>query len=186
MQTLRRFSPLLLSLLLGACSGVKVKTEHAPDAVAVASSYRTYTWVPSPPGDAQHAFGANAHVSTAKSVDGYLQSRGYQRVEANASPDFLIQWKGDIERLPVVSSGLGSEGGSTWESSDKTLGVLDLHILDAGTQKPMWWGTIRGPLPDHASFPKRKPTDLSANVQTWLDQSVPKLLADFPPVARSN
>lgn len=196
MRTLLRLTPPLLALLLAACGHIDVKTQHDASAARAAGGYRTYAWKPPSPGEEQHAFSPGTHVSVEKSVDAYLQSRGYQRVEASATPDFLIRWGGALTGTVIRMEGLSqgpreppmdpmdprrstSEGLYTTPSTrprpvdtEVPKGVLDLDILDAGTRKPVWHGRAQGELSEGAK---------EGDVQVWLDKAVSKLLADFPP-----
>jgi hypothetical protein len=200
MRMPRRLAPPLLVLLLAACAGIDVRTQHDASAARTVSGYRTYAWVRPAAGEQQRLFAPDGRVSVEKTVDGYLQSRGYRQVEAGATPDFFIRWSGGLQdqanQLPGIRQGpaltprQGMMGGGdpvpTPRSEPSTLlsakGVLDLDILDASTKRPVWSGTAQGELSKHTS-PKEAKEVHASEVQDWLDKAVSKLLGDFPPKA---
>ncbi|NMO20521.1 DUF4136 domain-containing protein [Pyxidicoccus fallax] len=189
---LLRLAPPLLALTLAACSRINVNTQHDSSAAKVAGGYRTYAWRPLVEGEAPRVFSPGTDISVEKSVDAYLQSRGYRRVEASESPDFLIRWRGAVlgrkVRLPGIRQSPILPGDPRYYQPDRYLptppsepvenevpkGTLDLDIVDAGSKKPVWQGTVQGELVDDAE---------AGDVQDWLNEAIPKLLGDFPPKA---
>ncbi|MCP3140375.1 DUF4136 domain-containing protein [Pyxidicoccus xibeiensis] len=184
MRMLPRLACPLLTLLLAACAGIDVSTQYDSSAARESGGFRTYAWVPPPPGQAPRVFSGDMDISVEKSVDAYLQARGYQQVEASASPSFLIDWGGAVSsrtRL-VPSIGRGPEmtprqGMNPYPNAtpppsgrEYSKGVLDLDIMEARTQKLVWRGTARGDLP---------PEPRAEEVQDWLNEAVSKLLGDF-------
>lgn len=179
----RRLVP-LLALVFTACAGIDVSTQYDGNAMKAASGYRTYAWLP----HAKPAQEGAADTSVEKSVDAYLASRGYQRVEASAAPDLLIRWGSSINFQGILVPGLDpnpprapNEGPyqNPYPSmqarpikQEFSKGVLDIDIMDARTQKPVWRGTAQGELSPGAS---------NKEIQEWLGKAVPKLLAEFPP-----
>lgn len=202
MRKLLRLAPPVLALLLTACANMlDVKTQHDASAAKAAGGYRTYAWKAPAPGEPRHDFSPGTSVSVEKSVDAYLQARGYRRVEASDSPDFLIRWggamTGRVVRMPGINmdpmnnpmdpmnpqrgpgAGLIPPPISRARPVDSEVpkGVLDLDILDAATKKPVWHGRAQGELSEGAQ---------EQDVQQWLDKATMKLLSDFPPKAASN
>ncbi|WP_164014824.1 DUF4136 domain-containing protein [Pyxidicoccus trucidator] len=187
-----RFAPPLLALMLAACTSIDVSTQHDGSAARAVSGYRTYAWMPRASGGSPAQGGeTGSHVE--KSVDGFLTARGYKRVEASASPDFLIKWSGairDLQAREVVDNAPAPVGPmqSPYDTPNPrpqprtylrefSKGELDLDIVDASTKKLVWRGTAKGNL-DKKSTP--------AEEQEWLNQAITQLLSDFSPQPAKN
>jgi hypothetical protein len=181
----RRLVP-LLALVFTACAGIDVSTQYDGNAMKAASGYRTYAWLP----PAKHAGEGAADTSVEKSVDAYLASRGYHRVEAGATPDLLIRWDSSINFQGILVPGLDPNAPRAPNQGpyqnpypsmqpkpikqEFSKGVLDIDIMDARAQKLVWRGTAQGELSAGAR---------NQEIQEWLGKAVPKLLAEFPPEA---
>lgn len=196
MRRLTRLALPFLVLLLAACArSIDVSTQKDASAARLAAGFRTYAWRPLTEGEAPRAFSPGTDVSVEKSVDAYLQARGYRRVGAGETPDFLIRWRGSIlgrvVRMPGITQGPILPGDPRYRQPDSYIptpppepsenevprGTLDLDIVDAATKKPLWLGTARGEL---GNEPR------AGDVQDWLNKAIQKLLADFPPEAGKN
>ena len=179
---------LLLALVFTACAGIDVSTQYDGNAMKAASGYRTYAWLPHAKPAGQAAPEGAADTSVEKSVDAYLASRGYQRVEAGATPDLLIRWSSSINFQGILVPGMDPNAPRApnqgpyqdpYPSMQRqaikqefSKGVLDIDITDARAQKLVWRGTAQGELSPGAS---------NTEIQEWLGKAVPKLLAEFPP-----
>ncbi|QSQ22795.1 DUF4136 domain-containing protein [Pyxidicoccus parkwayensis] len=183
----RRLVP-LLAFVFTACAGIDVNTQYDGNAMKAASGYRTYAWLPHANPAGQAAQEGAGDTTVEKSVDAYLASRGYQRVEAGATPDLLIRWGSSINFQGILAPGLDpnpprAPNQGPYQTPYPSMqaqpikqefskGVLDIDIMDARAQKPVWRGTAQGELSSGAS---------NAEIQEWLGKAVPKLLAEFPP-----
>jgi hypothetical protein len=180
-----RLAPPLLALLLAACAGIEVNTQHDARAAQSVGGYRTYAWMPR----AKAGETPEKDSSVEKSVDAYLTSRGYQRVEPDATPDFLLRWNSSINFQGALVPGANpnpprdpSYRGRYMDPyptmqrrpimQEYSKGVLDLDIMDARSKQLVWRGTAQGEMGREPSAEK---------VNAWLGEAVPKLLADFPP-----
>lgn len=196
MRRLTRLVTPFLALLLASCaSTIDVATQQDASAKRLAGGFRTYAWRPLTEGEATRVFSPGTDVNVEKSVDAYLQSRGYRRVEAGESPDFLIRWRGTVRgkvvRMPGIAQAPILPGDPRYGQADRYIpaqraeprdneypkGTLDLDIAEASTRKPLWQGTAQGQLVEGAQ---------AGDVQDWLDKAIKKLLADFPPEAGKN
>jgi len=182
-----RLASSLLTLMLTACTSIDVSTQHDGSAAQAVKGYRTYAWMARPTAGGPPPQGGDAisHVET--SVDGFLTARGYRRVEASATPDFLIKWGGAIRDLQVRQEDDSPPPVGPMQNPyedprprlqprtylrEFSKGELDLDIVDASTKKLVWRGTAKGSL-NKDSTP--------AEEQQWLNRAVEKLLSDFAP-----
>src|SRR3954468_19023457 len=95
-----------LAATLAACSSVKVQTEY--DKTTNFRGYRTYAWLPRPPGPEQAPPARDPRIREAvlKGIDGGLQSKGLKKVEPEQSPELLVAVPGfATSRIDVQSYG---------------------------------------------------------------------------------
>ncbi len=176
---------LLLGLTLAACSGIEVNTNYDPNAVQQLDSFRTYAWMPKPEGADPRIYNDIINANIRQAVDQHLQGRGYQQVDANASPDFLIGWQGAIESkldAQTVNSYYGYPWGPMWDPyyygpsqtyvREYEEGTIILDVVDAKAKKLIWRGTAEAEVNDNPS---------AASSRERIGEAVNQMLSRFPP-----
>jgi len=190
LRLLTRITPLLLALVVAACSGISDNTNYDPSATARLEGYRTYAWLPQPTGKDERVYNPIVGARVEQTVDRYLLARGYQKVDASANPDFLIGWHGAIHnalKAETVDTYYGYPWGGPfvdpfYAGGAVTLpetylreyeeGSLILDVVDPVSKQLVWRGTAQAELSENASAEKQ---------QKRLDKAVAKLLERFPP-----
>ncbi|MFY2557522.1 DUF4136 domain-containing protein [Corallococcus terminator] len=191
MRLLPRLAPLLLGLALTACASIDVSSNYDPSAVQQLDGYKTYAWLPQPEGTDKRIYNPIVGGEVQRAADDYLQSHGYQKVDAGANPDFLIGWHGAIDNkieADTVNSYYGYPYDPMWDpfygggpvvmSAPETYvreyeqGTLLLDIVDARSKKLVWRGQAQSEIDDNAKAEKQ---------QSNINKAVTEMLERFPP-----
>lgn len=169
----------VIALAFCACSSMKVSTSSMPDAPQRLASAHTYAWLPEPGSAVRNPFVREAVM---QAVDRDLATKGYQRVEPSAEPDFLLGWHSTSQQVTEVESpyhyGVGypyGPYGGAWGPPHVytyTKGTLLLDVVDPATNRLLWRADARANLGDN-------PT--SEDARKKVDEAVGKMLAEFPP-----
>ncbi|NMO13390.1 DUF4136 domain-containing protein [Pyxidicoccus fallax] len=183
-----RIAPLLVGLMLAACSGIEVNTNYDPSAVQQLESYRTYAWLPTPEGKDPRVYNDLINNNLHQAVDRVLQGRGYRQVAMDASPDFVIGWQGAIDSkldAQTVNSYYGYGWGTMWSPyygggvgvpytyvREYEEGTLILDIVDAKAKQLVWRGTAQAVVDEN-------PTAQSSRER--INEAVEEMLERFPP-----
>nr|WP_223646796.1 DUF4136 domain-containing protein [Corallococcus sp. EGB] len=185
MRLLSRVLPLLLGLGLASCAHVKVGTNYDPAAVQRISDFRTYAWLSHPQQSKDSRINNDiTDAQVREAVNSNLQARGYQLVDADANPDFLIGWQGAINtRLSAET--VDSYWGYPWDPfwgayygpsqtyvRQYDVGTLILDVVDAHAKTLVWRGTSQADLGDTPSIQTNSGK---------LQKGVEKMLKEFPP-----
>ncbi|WP_141326487.1 DUF4136 domain-containing protein [Myxococcus sp. AB025B] len=189
MRPLIRLAPLLMACALTACAGIDVSTNYDPSAVQQLDGYKTYAWLPQPQGSDKRVYNPIVGGEVERAADAYLQSHGYQKVEAN--PDFLLGWHGAIDNkleADTVNAYYGYPYDPMWDpfygggpvamSAPETVvreyeqGTLIIDVVDAQSKKLVWRGQAQSEIDDSAKAEKQ---------QSRINQSVEEILERFPP-----
>ncbi len=153
---LRRFCPclfLILFLTLYGCSSIQVSTDFDPEADF--SAIHTYSWkTANVSGDAL-ANNPLLYKRIVKSIDGYLQRRGYQKVDPGSADILVAIHAATKEKMRVTDWG-GPRGyyrdpwydpwwgggayGGRVDVSYYTEGTLVIDIVDRRRQELIWRG----------------------------------------------
>jgi len=147
----------LAGLLLAGCSP-RIYTEQ--DEQAHFDSYHSYAWLSPPPGKVRDPILDSQILEgrVRRAVEGNLKTRGYDEVQADAGPDFLVTYhtasKQKIESsgasfsfgvLDTFPRGFGAVAvplGPDVESRDE--GTLMVDIIDGRSKRLVWRGWTTG------------------------------------------
>jgi hypothetical protein len=143
---------LATGIALAACSSVKVQTEY--DKAANFKGYKTYAWLPRPPGPEEAAAARDPWIREAviRDVDGGLSSKGLVRTEPDQNPDLLVAVHGwAVNRIDVQTYGyaygpvpygyyptLATTAVDVHQYRD---GTLLIDLVDGQTKQLVWRGT---------------------------------------------
>lgn len=176
---------LVLGLLLTACAGIEVSTNYDPKSVQQLEGYRSYAWLPEPQGKDPRVYNDITDANVRQAVDQRLAGRGYQKVAAGASPDFLIGWQGAIDShmdSETVDSFYGYPAdpffGPVFAAAPQTYvreyeeGTLILDVVDAKAKKLAWRGTAQAEVNDNPS---------ASGTKERIGEAVEQMLSRFPP-----
>ena len=185
-MTTKRFVLSALCILLAACTGLTISSEHDPEALSNFGRYQTYAWQPHPSGiDARLNPAVGPLVVGA--ADEALTARGY-RLVATGQPDFVITWHVTIEARQSVSEiditpRAGTPGGRlpggpavrqtvplTREFNE---GTLILNIADGHTGRQVWRGWAQREI-QQAVEPGEREKRIREAVRKILDELPPK------------
>lgn len=185
-----RLAPLLLTGLFMACASINVSSNYDPSAVQEIDSFKTYAWLPQPEGGDKRVYNPIMGNQVMKAADDVLQSRGYQKVDASANPDFLMGWHGSIQdrlEADTVNAYYGYPYSTMWDpfwggpvvaAAPETYvreyeeGTILLDVVDGKSKQLVWRGKAQSELNENASAEKQ---------QKKVTQSVDKILERFPP-----
>ena len=153
-MTTKRLALSILCIVITACTGPTISSEHDPEALSNIARYQTYVWQP-------HPVGTDTRVNPAVgplvvgAADETLAAKGY-RLAAAGTPDFVIAWHVTIEAKQQVSEidvtpsarapGGRFPGGSPTPYQTVPLtrefneGTLILEIAEGPTQRVVWRG----------------------------------------------
>lgn len=164
-------------LLLTACGGYRVRTDH--DRKADFHAYRSFSFAP-----AQDPGPELLLRRVQRAVEAEMGSRGFTGA-ADADADLLVRYQPlmHVKRGPVFSFGVGvgsyGPGGGVGAGVSRSTGgrpdlVADitLDILDGRSHAVLWRGTA-----ENAVGPSLSPEEADAAVQ----RAVKDLLSGFPP-----
>ena len=151
------FSCVLLTLLLGGCAP-RVYTEQ--DDQARLEGYHNYAWL-SPPAAPVRDPILDSQILESRvrhAVQGALTARGFQEVQVDAGPDFLVTYHtaskqkiessgaslsfGFIDAFPHGFGAVAVPVGGDVESRDE--GTLMVDVIDAKSKRLVWRGWITG------------------------------------------
>lgn len=171
--------------LLFGCASVKVQHEGVvPENFSEVKA--TYGWLKNT--QASSKIRANNQTIESlihQSVDRYLQSKGYKRVDADGA-DYLITWFGkikeEVKEIAVSqfysSYGYGSLAGRVKQESTNgkvvktfTRGTLILDVLDPESKTVLWRGSATNTIQENMS---------DGDVEKFIDLSVKKILKTLP------
>jgi hypothetical protein len=147
-----RYVPCLLFALVACASSVKVQTEY--NTAANFKGYRTYAWIPKPPGPEEAAAARDPRIREAviHGIDSSLTSKGMVRTDIDKSPDLLVAVHGwAVNRIDVQTYGyaygpvpygyyptLATTAVDVHQYRDGTL-IIDL--IDGSSRQLVWRGT---------------------------------------------
>jgi hypothetical protein len=131
---------------------VKVQTEY--NTAANFKGYRTYAWIPQPPGPEQAAASRDPRIREAviRGIDSSLTGKGMVRTDIDKSPDLLVAVHGwAVNRIDVQTYGyaygpvpygyyptLATPAVDVHQYRDGTL-IIDL--IDGSNRQLVWRGT---------------------------------------------
>lgn len=168
-----RLPAALLASLACACASIRVGTDY--DVEADFTTFETYGWVESDPGE--HSDELTARRVRA-AVDDVLASSGFRAVDSE--PDFRVAFqfvRRDRVRITDHGSVHAYHAFGAWGVRDIDVyeyqeGTLILDVVDAATDRLVWRGTARQVVDDD-----RTPEERTARVRA----AVEALLERFPP-----
>ncbi|MFZ0243958.1 MAG: DUF4136 domain-containing protein [Desulfobacterales bacterium] len=173
---------------LAGCAGVKVNQDYEPGTDF--SAYQAFDWksTAQPPTGDIRVDNPLLDNRIRKAVDSTLETKGFNKT-GRAGADFLVNYnlsiQSRIDSSPVsVGTGFGIGGGGSFggigigtdtiESYETGLLVIDFY--DAGTGQIIWRGS--------GSRRLGRQSDPASNTEE-IKALVDKILAQFPPVAKS-
>lgn len=179
MQPGVRLVPIVLLLLVLACSSLRVNVDYDPNEDF--SAYRTFTWFPREQRQ-QGDYRADNPLLDARirsAVERELAARGHRKVE-DRNPDFYVAFFLSVEdKLDVYTVNRGyydywgyGVGIPETRVSQYEEGTLVLDIVDARDKELTWRGVGKGRL-------RRNPTP--EQITEDVDAAVKEILARFPP-----
>ncbi|MFL5279067.1 MAG: DUF4136 domain-containing protein [Myxococcales bacterium] len=143
---------LAFGIALAACSSVKVQTEY--DKAANYKGYKTYAWLPRPPGPEQAEAARDPRIREAviRGIDGGLASKGLVRTDPDKNPDLLVAVHGwAVNRIDVQTYGYGygavpygfypTLATTTVDVHQYRDGTLLIDLIDGPTKQLVWRGT---------------------------------------------
>lgn len=171
--------------LLFGCASIKVHHQGAvPENFSEVKA--TYGWLKNTQVSSDiRANNQTIELLIHQSVDRYLQSKGYKRIDADGA-DYLITWFGKIkEEVKEISVsqfyssyGYGSLAGRLkQEATDGkvvktfTRGTLILDVLDPESKTVLWRGNATNTIQENMS---------EEDVEKYIDLSVKKILKTIP------
>ncbi|HEY3446307.1 MAG TPA: DUF4136 domain-containing protein [Myxococcales bacterium] len=181
MRTKSALAVALLGLLLSACSTMKVSSTTAPGAAQKIQRFHTYAWLPEPENQATRR-DPFLEQQVMHAVDRELATKGYQRVDTSAHPDFDLGWIATTKDMTreedtygLYGFGWGPYGGAfgTPEATvHYTEGTLILDAVDPTSKQIVWRGQAQADLGSN-------PT--GSDAEKKVNDAAHKMLAQFPP-----
>jgi len=179
----RSMSALAAAALLAGCSSLKVNTQFDPNAPY--STYKTYAWLATTPGQEQVAAIRDPaiRVLVIDAIDREMKRKGLVRTTPEQNPDFYVSVIGwGQSKVEVTNYGYAYGGAYVYgpwgpsavavpvaEVNQYTEGTLVLDFVDAKSKKLVWRGTATDSVTD------------ANQVRTVVDQAAYKLLEAYPP-----
>jgi hypothetical protein len=152
----------LVVVVVGACSGVKVRTDYEPGTDF--SAYRTYAWLPpTPTVDASELLIERVR----RAVDEELAARGMEKVAEEDAALRISERVSVVEKIQVNDPYYAYNQFDTYEE-----GTLLIDFVDAATHKLVWRGTGQSRLRDY-----KTPEERDQRVQ----EVVRAILKKYPP-----
>ena len=182
MQIAKALAVGLLLMMLAACASVSVKTDF--DAAVDFSKLKSYAWdnhQPSP--DDALAKNPLVRKRVKQAIDRSLEAKGFD-LTTQAEADFVVVTHAGVkERMQITNWGRygwydpwwGPYGGSV-DVSYYQYGTLVIDIVDQRKKELIWRGLGTGIV---------RETETPEQSQEIIDETVDKILADFPPVAKT-
>jgi len=184
----RSISTVLIGLTVGACAGISVSQDYAPDVDF--SPLRTYDWMPEQGSTSNSANNQLIDARLHQAITTEMDARGYER--DTSDPDFYIGYQlildeqADYETVNsywgtgwdygMYGSRYGYPGGGMATSSTReiryTVGTLILDFFDADERALIWRGVGEGDV---------RPLDSPEERQRRADEAVRAILDQFPP-----
>ena len=158
---------LCLSILVSGCTAIKVDSNY--DAGFDFSNLNSYSWLEMPvdfPVDNL----SSRNIKTA--IDQQMKNKGFSLT--TGAEDFIISlqgYKNTVRRAPQ-STGPSQVSGQLLESEQFQDGMFTVTIIDAKSYRLIWEGHAKGLVAPYLSTEDRIKK---------VNETVAKLLADFPP-----
>ncbi len=181
MKPIKMFMFLLMSLVLVACSSIKVDRDFDPDYQFTTLS--GYAWLPQADNNDDYDKDSLQDRRIRAAVNNTLVAQGYQQVSPEQA-DFLVNYfTGSKTRRDEthVTVGMGYHTlpwtmGARTETRvrDYEEGQLTLDIIDPGSRQLIWRGVAKRRLPETSTPEKRT---------AFIQEAVQETLKDFPPVS---
>ncbi|WP_211824911.1 DUF4136 domain-containing protein [Kistimonas asteriae] len=181
MKPIKTFMFLLLSLVLVACSSIKVDRDFDPGYQY--TSLSRYAWLPQTDNKDDYDKDSLQDRRIRAAVEHTLTEQGYQQVSPDQA-DFLVHYfTGSKTRRDEshVTVGMGyhtlpwSMGARTeTRVRDYEEGQLTLDIIDPASRQLIWRGVAKRRLPETSTPEKRT---------VYIQEAVQETLAAFPPKA---
>lgn len=180
-----RFFPILLGLLLTACSGFAVHYDY--DARAGYSNYKTFDWYAASRYAKDQAKGVSNPLMDRRvknAVEKELTTRGYT-LEAKADPDFLVTYYPVYRERRYATATHVGWGFRPWYGGMGTTvvreniykeGTIVLEIVDFKSNQLVWKSAAEGALTG-----LENPEDADEVVS----QAVHQMLDHFPPLRKN-
>ncbi len=179
------FFPLLLAFFVSGCSSVSVNYDYDP--AADFSAIKTYSWGQANSGNDELTRNPLLKKRIEASVDRYMQSRGFSKVEP-ARADVLIVMQAMVKEKMQVTDWGGPRGyyrdpwydpwwgggayGGRVDVSYYNEGTLVIDIVDSRKKELIWRGLGTGVV--------QSPKDQEKQ-QAAIDKYVKEILDHFPP-----
>jgi hypothetical protein len=178
----------LVGLALGACAGISVSQDYAPDTDFM--PLRTYDWMPNQGSTSNSANNQLIDARLHQAITTAMEARGYQQDASD--PDFFIGYHLILDEQ-VDHETVNSYWGTGWDygmygaaygypaggmatSSTReiryTVGTLILDFFDADERALIWRGVGEGDV---------RPLDNPEERQRRADEAVRAILDQFPP-----
>jgi hypothetical protein len=171
MNIAKRLAGLSLLLVLAACSGIRVATDHDPKTDFV--KLRTYAWVQRPKPADPMVVNTLVVNRVRESVDRALQAKGFRQAPPG-SPDVLVNFafasRGRTEIVAMPGWGPWRRwGNNDIHVVDYVEGALAVSLYDPKTEELLWMGAASRPLDDDSGSAEK------------VDEVVNALFAAYPP-----
>lgn len=183
-----RIGAALLTLLLGACTGVPVSTDYNTEYRFQPQS--SYAWL-----EREREFSDPrvdndlVEARVRRAVDSQLRAKGLTQAQSVESADLLVSYHiGREDKIDVQTFrshfgyypcwhcygphwGYGPHGDDIWVS-EYTQGTLVIDVIDAESRKLVWHGVAERRLPSFKTPQER---------DAYIRETVTAILARFPP-----
>lgn len=174
-------------LLLVACATappMTIEADYEPAVAGMLASYRTYAWLPRPPGLPVEPNEMAVAPVVKQAVDDTLAAKGYR--QDGQTPHFLVAWYVNLEakqRITTVQTGYGRYRHPGLPPAttppirmvhEYTEGTLIVDVLDAPTRSLVWRGTAQAEVLPSVDLPTR---------EARIREAVRRILERFPPRA---